>query len=516
VVGVFVRVLSFALEGIEAVPVTVEVDVSPGLPAFDIVGLPDAAVRESRERVRAAIRNGGWSFPAHRITVNLAPAHTRKGGAGFDLAVGLGILAAGGHIPAAALEGLAFSGELALDGALRPVRGALAIALAAGKAGARALIVPADSAPEAALAGGAVYGADALCAVVDHISGKAPLEVARSGHLTAEGPAHLVDMADVKGQLAARRALEVAAAGGHNLLMMGPPGAGKSMLARCLPGILPPLEPEEALEVSRIHSVAGLLCGGGGLLRTRPFRAPHHCASRAAVLGGGTPIRPGEITLAHRGVLFLDEIPEFDRAVLEGLRQPLEEGRVLLSRAHGNAVFPARPMLVAAANPCPCGYLGNATRACTCPPVAITQYRTRLSGPLLDRFDLQIHLEPVPYEDLLEQAGERRSESSASVRSRVAAARSRQRRRLLGTGLSCNAEMPVPLVRRYCRLPSGGEGLMRQAMERMGLSLRAHDRILKVTRTIADLAGADEIDIPHLAEALQYRSLERASQVVGS
>jgi magnesium chelatase family protein len=513
---VFVRVLSFALEGIEAFPVTVEVDVSPGIPAFDIVGLPDAAVRESRERVRAAIRNGGWTFPAHRITVNLAPAHTRKGGAGFDLAVGLGILAAGGHLSASVLHGMAFAGELALDGALRPVRGALAIALASRKAGARALVVPLESAAEATLAGGTVYGAVNLVAVVNHITGAAPLEEARIVPESNEGSFHPVDLADVKGQLAARRALEVAAAGGHNLIMMGPPGAGKSMLARCLPGILPPLEPEEALEVSRIHSVVGLLAGNGGLLRTRPFRAPHHCASRSAVLGGGTPLRPGEITLAHRGVLFLDEVPEFDRPVLEGLRQPLEDGKVSISRAHGNAVFPARPMLVAAANPCPCGYLGNATRACTCPPVAITQYRSRLSGPLLDRFDLQIHLEPVPYDDLVTQTGTHPSESSLSVRSRVAAARARQRKRFYGTGLSCNAEMPVHLVRRFCRLPGGGEVLMRQAMERMGLSLRAHDRILKVSRTIADLAGADEIEIAHLAEALQYRSIERSVLVVSS
>ncbi|HWI62431.1 MAG TPA: YifB family Mg chelatase-like AAA ATPase [Symbiobacteriaceae bacterium] len=505
----FVRVLSFAVEGIEAVPVTVEVDVSPGIPAFDIVGLPDAAVRESRERVRAAIRNGGWNFPAQRITVNLAPAYTRKGGPGFDLATALGILAAGGHVPLPALEGVAFAGELALDGALRPVRGALAMALAARVAGCSALFVPPGSAPEAALAGGTVYGLADLHAAVSHLTGAVRVEPAVAAGDACDTHTAFQDLADVKGQLAARRALEVAAAGGHNLVMMGPPGAGKSLLARCLPSILPPLEYSEALEVSRIHSVAGLL-SGGGLLRTRPFRAPHHCASRSAVLGGGHPLRPGEITLAHRGVLFLDELPEFDRPVLEGLRQPLEDGRVLLSRVHGSAAFPARPMLVAAANPCPCGYLGNLARACTCPAASVTLYRSRLSGPLLDRFDLQIYLEPVPFEHLVAAGAAGGAESSELVRQRVVAARLLQRGRLSGTGAGCNAEMTVSQVRRICRLPRGAEALMRQAMERLGLSLRAHDRVLKVARTIADLARCEEIEIPHLAEALQYRSLERA------
>lgn len=510
----FVRVLSFALEGVEAVPITVEVDVSPGLPAFEIVGLPDAAVRESRERVRAAIRNGGWPFPAHRITVNLAPAHTRKGGPGFDLGIAIAILAAGGHLPLPALEGMAFAGELALDGALRPVRGALAMALAARGLGCTALLVPPGNGPEAVLAGAAVYTAADLQAVVWHLTGEEPLERADGGPAATEAAMAPADLADVKGQVAARRALEVAAAGGHNLIMAGPPGAGKSLLARCLPGILPPLEGDEALEVSRIHSVAGLLTGGG-LLRTRPFRAPHHCASRSAILGGGTPLRPGEITLAHRGVLFLDELPEFDRTVLEGLRQPLEDGRVLLSRANGSVAFPARPMLVAAANPCPCGYLGNSARACTCPAAAVALYRSRLSGPLVDRFDLQIYLEPVPFADLVATGAPGGAEPSEAVGRRVAAARAVQRTRLRGLGAVCNADLPVQLVRRFCRLPRGAEAIMRQAMERMGLSLRAHDRTLKVARTIADLAGSAEIEIPHLAEALQYRGLDRTALHAG-
>lgn len=502
------RVLCFALEGIEAVPVTVEVDVSPGIPVFEIVGLPDAAVRESRERVRAAIRNGGWAFPAQRITVNLAPAYTRKGGAGFDLAIALGVLAAAGHLPSAALRSVAVTGELALDGALRPVRGALAIALAARGADCAALIVPAANAGEAALGGGTVLAADHLAAVVAHLAGRGAL--APAAVQTGADPAgkELPDLADIKGQLIARRALEVAAAGGHNLFFVGPPGAGKSLLARCLPAILPALAPDEALEVTRIHSVAGQL-PGGRLIKTRPFRGPHHCASRPAILGGGSPIRPGEITMAHRGVLFLDELPEFARQVLEGLRQPLEEGRVLLSRARGSATFPARPMLVAAANPCPCGYLGDSTHACTCSSMAVTLYRSRLSGPLLDRFDIQLYLAPVPYEQFTAAAEAGGAEPSRVVRSRVERARKIQAVRFRATDTLCNAQMTVQQTRRFCRLPVGGESLMRQAVERMGLSLRGHDRVLKLARTIADLAGERELALPHLTEALQYRCLDR-------
>lgn len=504
----FVRVQCFAVEGIEAVPVQVEVDVSPGLPCFDIVGLPDAAVRESRERVRAAVRNGGWPFPPQRITVNLAPAHTRKGGPGFDLAIALGILAAGGVVAPGALEQVAVAGELALDGSLRPVRGALALALAARQAGCRQFIVPQACGCEAALAGATVLTAEHLAQVVEHLAGGAPLAHAVSSAPDGEsGPPPETDLADVMGQVVARRALEIAAAGGHNLLMVGPPGAGKSLLARTLPTILPPLDPEEAMEVSRIHSVAGLLTGGR-LVRSRPFRSPHHCASRSAVLGGGSPIRPGEVTLAHRGVLFLDELPEFQRAVLEGLRQPLEEGRVFLSRAQGNACFPARPMLVAAANPCPCGYLGDPHRACTCQQGAIALYRARLSGPLLDRFDLQVFLEPVPYDQVVQAVGAGGSEPSHTVRQRVASARVRQGARLRGTGVSCNAYMAPRDVRRFCRMPRGGEELMRHAVERLGLSLRGHDRILKVARTIADLAGSEPVELQHLAEALQYRGMD--------
>ncbi len=498
------RVLSYAIQGIDAVPVAVEVDVSPGLPGFEVVGLPDAAVREARERVRAAIRNGGWDFPMQRITVNLAPAHTRKVGAGFDLAMALGVLAAAGCFDPALLRGLVVAGELALDGTLRSVRGALAMALATRELqGEPTLLLPPESAREAASVGRSVLAAGHLAEIIDHLTGRYPLSPPESAPEEAADATGTVDLAVVRGQAVARRALEVAAAGGHNLLMIGPPGAGKSLLARCLPAILPPLEQAESLEVSRIHSVAGTL-SGGRLMRHRPFRAPHHSASRSALLGGGNPLRPGEATLAHRGVLFLDELPEFRRDVLEGLRQPLEDGAVRLARVHGNLSFPCRPMLVAAANPCPCGYLGHEGRACTCPTAAVAHYRSRLSGPLVDRFDLQLFLDPVTYE---EYRTTKQAEGSAAVRARVDRARRAQARRLAGTGAVCNAEMGPAQVRRFCRLPEGGEQLMRAAMDRLGLSLRGHDRVLKMARTIADLAGSGDIELPHLAEALQYRGL---------
>lgn len=497
----FVRILSFALRGVEALPVAVEVDVSPGIPFFEVVGLPDASVRESRERVRAALKNGGWALPPLRITVNLAPAHLRKAGPGFDLAIALGLLVATGQVPAGLLDGIGVVGELALDGSLRPVEGALVMAWTAQQIGLAGFLVSRHSAAEAAAAGGKVWGASDLGEVVSHLVGTAPLPPAsprRAEDTVAVGP----DLADVRGQAVGRRALEVSAAGGHNLLMIGPPGAGKSLLARTLPTVLPPLSGAERMEVSRIHSAAGRL-PGGGLLSTRPFRSPHHSASRAALLGGGAPCRPGELSLAHRGVLFLDELPEFGRDVLEGLRQPLEEGVVQIARSHGSYLFPARTQLVAAANPCPCGHLGSPLHPCSCPPALAHTYLGRLSGPLLDRFDLQLFLTPVPYADII---GTGSSESSVVVAKRVTIARDRQQERL-GEG-GCNATMTPAQVRRFCRLPEGGEALLRGAVERLGLSVRAHDRVLKLARTIADLAGS-AIAVEHLAEAIQYRSLDR-------
>jgi magnesium chelatase family protein len=504
----FVRLISFALSGIDALPITVEVDVSPGIPSFDLVGLPDAAVREARERVRAAIRNGGWAFPTQRITVNLAPAHTRKGGASFDLAIAVGILGASGVVPPSSLERLAFTGELALDGSIRKVSGVLAMALTARRESYLALVVPASCAPEGALGGGTVLGASHLGELVDHLNGHQCLASVTAPYEAVPRVQAGPDFEDVKGQLVARRAMEIAAAGGHNVLLMGPPGAGKSLLARCLPGILPPLTKSEAFEVSRIHSVAGTLTEGR-LMETRPYRAPHHCASRAAILGGGAPLRPGEITLAHGGVLFLDELPEFRREVLEGLRQPLEEGQVIIARAHGTITYPARPMLVAAANPCPCGYLGDDTRPCSCPSAAVTLYRSRLSGPLLDRFDMQIFLSPVRYDHWGATSPQNLPENSRSVRLRVELAHKRQLARFEGVDQRCNAHMTVSQMRRYCRLPEGADQVMRQAIERLGLSLRGHDRVVKLARTIADLAASPNIEIAHLTEALQYRSLDR-------
>jgi magnesium chelatase family protein len=499
---VFTSVCTFAVQGIDAMRVWVEVDVGPGLPAFEIVGLPDAAVREARERVRAALRNSGFAFPPQRIVVNLAPSHTRKEGAGFDLPIALGILAASGQAGVERLAGSAFVGELALDGSVRPVAGSLALALAARAEGMEVFVTAGRAAAEAALAGLPTYGIGSLGDAVRMLGGeeRAAAPAGAGSGTSSAGP----DLADIRGQLTARRALEVAGAGGHNLLMMGPPGAGKSLLAAALPSLLPPLTDEEALEVSRIHSIAGTL-PDGGLMRRRPFRAPHHSATRAALLGGGCPLRPGEITLAHRGVLFLDELPEFSRDVLEGLRQPVEEGSVKIARTGVRAVLPASVMLVAAANPCPCGYLGHPERACICPPGLAAQYRARLSGPLVDRFDLQLYLHPVPFE---EYAGPAHApDGSEAVARRVLAAHRRQYER---TGCA-NARLTPAQVRLVCTLAGPSRALLREGMSRLGLSLRACDRLLRLSRTIADLEGSAAIEPRHLAEALQYRQLDRAA-----
>ena len=503
------KVMSYGLWGLGAYPVEIEVDVSNGLPYVTLVGLADAAIKESKARVKAAIKNAGFSWPDERITINLAPSDVKKEGAGFDLSIALGILAASRQLNYEKLKEYYFLGELSLDGGLRPCRGILPIGLAVAKEICKNLVIPAPNAREAGfLSEVSVYPIATLTQAVALLDTPSPFPPLR-----LEAPAawqdlasYTIDFSEVKGQYHAKRALEVAVAGGHNVAMIGPPGSGKTMLAQRIPTIMPGITQEESLEVTRIHSVLGTLPARDGIMATRPFRSPHHNISAVALAGGGSPPQPGEITLAHHGVLFLDELPEFHRDCLEALRQPLEEGQIRVSRIKRSVVFPAACMLVVALNPCPCGYFTDPRRACRCSSTQIHRYIGKISGPLLDRIDIHIELPAVKYKELSDTDD---AEPSCAVKARVTQARALQQERFLHEGIFCNARMGPALIKRHCALGQDAKGLLRMAMTELGLSARAYDKILKVSRTIADIGGAEQIAAEHISEAIQYRSLDR-------
>lgn len=502
----FSRIKSIGIFGMDSYMIEVEADISTGLPAFDIVGLPDTTVKESRDRVRAAIKNCGFKFPLGRITVNLAPADRKKEGSVYDLPVLLAILKAYNQLKVDLSDSIII-GEVALDGRVRSANGVLAITITAKQNGVKNIFVPIDNAEEAAVIDGInVYGVENLPQLIAHLTGEKLMEKTIPAENSDENFSAVPDFSDVKGQIAAKKALEVAAAGGHNMLMIGPPGSGKSMLAKRLPGILPEMTFEESIETTKIHSIAGILNKKNPLVTTRPFRSPHHTVSSAAIAGGGSVPKPGEISLAHNGVLFLDELPEFRRDVMEAMRQPIEDGEVTISRVSGSLTYPSSIMLIAAMNPCPCGYFGHPTKQCICSQNAVRKYLNRISGPMLDRMDLHVEVPPVDYTALSLNTKE---ETSAEIRERVNKARLIQQKRYEGTGITCNARLTPKLAKIYCRMTDEAEKYLQMSFDKLGLSARAYDRILKVSRTVADLEGNDIIEKRHIFTAISFRSLDR-------